>query len=98
MKLAMKEHEQQAYEEKIRFLININHELRTPLTLIHAPLKQLIEQFPAKDARYRVLQNIARQSERMKNLLNMVLDVRKMEVSQSTLHIESINLENGWKK
>ena len=39
MKLAMKEHEQQAYEEKIRFLININHELRTPLTLIHAPLK-----------------------------------------------------------
>ena len=93
MKLAMKEHEQQAYEEKIRFLININHELRTPLTLIHAPLKQLIEQFPAKDARYRVLQNIARQSERMKNLLNMVLDVRKMEVSQSTLHIESINLE-----
>lgn len=29
----------------------------------------------------------------MKNLLNMVLDVRKMEVSQSTLHIESINLE-----
>lgn len=93
MKLAMKEHEQQAYEEKIRFLININHELRTPLTLIHAPLKQLIEQFPAKDARYRVLQNIARQSERMKNLLNMVLDVRKMEVSQSTLHIESVNLE-----
>ena len=93
MKLAMKEHEQQAYEEKIRFLININHELRTPLTLIHAPLKQLIEQFPAKDARYRVLQNLARQSERMKNLLNMVLDVRKMEVSQSTLHIESINLE-----
>lgn len=93
MKLAMKKHEQQAYEEKIRFLININHELRTPLTLIHAPLKQLIEQFPAKDARYRVLQNIARQSERMKNLLNMVLDVRKMEVSQSTLHIESINLE-----
>jgi signal transduction histidine kinase/DNA-binding response OmpR family regulator len=89
MKLAMKEHEQ----EKIRFLININHELRTPLTLIHAPLKQLIEQFPAKDAHYRVLQNIARQSERMKNLLNMVLDVRKMEVSQSTLHIESINLE-----
>lgn len=93
MKLAMKEHEQEVYEEKIRFLININHELRTPLTLIHAPLKQLIEQFPAKDASYRILQNIVRQSDRMKNLLNMVLDVRKMEVSQSTLHIESTYLE-----
>ena len=32
----MKEHEQQVYEEKVRFLINISHELRTPLTLIHA--------------------------------------------------------------
>mgnify|MGYP000837973425 FL=1 len=38
LKWAMKEHEQQVYEEKVRFLININHELRTPLTLIHAPV------------------------------------------------------------
>ena len=34
LKWAMKEHEQQVYEEKVRFLINICHELRTPLTLI----------------------------------------------------------------
>ena len=34
LKWAMKEHEQQVYEEKVRFLINISHELRTPLTLI----------------------------------------------------------------
>lgn len=95
MKWAMKEHKQQVYEEKVRFLININHELRTPLTLIHAPLKQLIKQFPAGDERSRVLQNIARQSDRMKKLLNMVLDVRKMEVSQTILNIEKICL-NHW--
>ena len=48
----MKEHEQQVYEEKVRFLININHELRTPLTLIHAPLKQLLESLPPNDSKY----------------------------------------------
>ena len=43
LKWAMKEHEKQMYEEKVRFLINISHELRTPLTLIHAPLNQILK-------------------------------------------------------
>ena len=43
LKWAMKEHEQQVYEEKVRFLINISHELRTPLTLIHAPLSRILK-------------------------------------------------------
>ena len=89
LKWAMKEHEQQVYEEKVRFLININHELRTPLTLIHAPLKQLLESLSPEDDKYPVIQSISKQSGRMKNLLNMVLDVRKMEVGQEVLHISS---------
>lgn len=95
LKWAMKEHEQQVYEEKVRFLININHELRTPLTLIHAPLKQLLESLTSDDCKYETIQNICKQSDRMKKLLNMVLDVRKMEVKQSTLNIEKVAL-NDW--
>lgn len=95
LKWAMKEHEQQVYEEKVRFLININHELRTPLTLIHAPLKQLLASLKPDDDKYAIIQSISKQSGRMKNLLNMVLDVRKMEVGQSTLQIETIEL-NPW--
>ena len=83
------------YEEKVRFLININHELRTPLTLIHAPLKQLLESLTSDDCKYETIQNICKQSDRMKKLLNMVLDVRKMEVKQSTLNIEKVAL-NDW--
>ena len=89
----MREREKQMYEEKVRFLININHELRTPLTLIHAPLKQLIERLSPEDEQYRLLQGIANQSNRMKKLLNMVLDVRKMEVKESVLHIEEVRLD-----
>lgn len=92
LKWAMKEHEQQVYEEKVRFLININHELRTPLTLIHAPLKQLLASLSPSDDKYPVIQSISKQSGRMKNLLNMVLDVRKMEVGQSTLNVEIVEL------
>lgn len=95
LKWAMKEHEQQVYEEKVRFLININHELRTPLTLIHAPLKQLLATLSPEDEKYPVIQSISRQSGRMKKLLDMVLNVRKMEVGQSSLNIENVEL-NPW--
>lgn len=93
LKWVMKEHEQQVYEEKVRFLINISHELRTPLTLIHAPLKQLMDKLTADNENYPLIQSICKQSERMKNILNTVLNVRKMEVGQSTLHIQSIQLD-----
>lgn len=97
MKWMMKEHEQNVYEEKVRFLINISHELRTPLTLIYAPLKQILKSLSPQDAQYLPIKAIYRQSQRMKNLINMVLDVRKMEVGESRLQIEPQPL-NEWIK
>ncbi len=95
LKWAMKEHEQQVYEEKVRFLINISHELRTPLTLIHAPLSRILKSLSAEDPQYLPIKAIYRQSQRMKNLINMVLDVRKMEVGESKLQIQPHAL-NQW--
>lgn len=95
LKWAMKEHEQQVYEEKVRFLINISHELRTPLTLIHAPLSRILKSLSAEDSQYLPIKAIYRQSQRMKNLINMVLDVRKMEVGESKLQIHPYAL-NQW--
>lgn len=95
LKWAMKEHEQQVYEEKVRFLINISHELRTPLTLIHAPLKRLLQAMPDADKNYLPLKGIYNQAQRMRNLINMVLDVRKMEVGQSNLLLKPHFL-NKW--
>lgn len=95
LKWAMKEHQQQVYEEKVRFLINISHELRTPLTLIYAPLNRILKSLSAEDGNYLPLKAIYRQSQRMKNLINMVLDVRKMEVGESKLLIQPYPL-NEW--
>lgn len=95
VEMAIKEHKQKIYEEKVRFLININHELRTPLTLIHTPLNMLIKQTNTDNPLYPTLQNMLKQSHRMKNLLNMVLNLRKMEMVTNTLNIQPYAL-NKW--
>ena len=95
LKLELKEREKDIYEAKVRFLININHELRTPLTLISGPLKKLIQNTEVSSTQYTSLNKIYHQAERMKGLLNMVLDLRKMEVGKGSLNIESHPI-NDW--
>ena len=95
IKLAIKEHEQQVYEEKVKMLINICHELRTPLTLIMAPLNRLLNKMEAGQDNYSTLNRIYRQSHRMKDLLNMVLDLRKMEEGKTQPSLEKIKF-NRW--
>lgn len=97
MKMALKEHEKNVYEEKVRFLINMSHELRTPLTLIHAPLKRILQNMKNDDVNFVALSKIYRQSGRMKKLLNMVLDLRKLEMGENTVHLGKYNL-NNWLK
>ena len=95
LKMAMKEKEQKMYEEKVNMLINISHELRTPLTLIMAPLKRVLKIMDHEDDNYPVLSRIHRQSRRMRNLLDMVLDLRKMEVKGYHLKTEKVDF-NRW--
>lgn len=95
MKLEMKEKERTASEEKVRFLINVSHELRTPLTLVIAPLKRILRKMNPDETNYAQLNMAYRQSQRMKELLNTVLDLRKMEVKENRLTIESVML-NEW--
>ena len=95
LQLALKEQEQRMYEEKVRMLINISHELRTPLTLIMAPLKRLLKDADPEDDQTGTLNRIHRQSLRMRDMLNMVLDLRKLEEGNNSLKLESVNF-NEW--
>lgn len=88
LKLALKEQEQRVYEEKVNMLINISHELRTPLTLIMAPLKRLLNKTSPENEDSATLHRIYRQSRRMKSLLDMVLDLRKLEVGKNSIRLE----------
>ena len=97
LKFKLKEREKEMYAEKVNFLININHELRTPLTLINGPLQRMLKNMPSSSNQYATLYKIYKQTDRMKNLLNMVLDLRKMEEGESTLNIQPHQV-NQWIK
>lgn len=75
------------YEEKINFLTNISHELRTPLTLICAPLKRILNHETEEGDVNRLLVSIYKQAHQMKGIIDMVLDVRKLEEGKEMLHI-----------
>lgn len=71
---------------KIRFFTNVSHEFRTPLSLILAPLEKLIKQGGGAPAGTAQLQLMYRNARRLLNLVNQLLDFRRMEVQEFTLH------------
>ncbi|SER91793.1 hybrid sensor histidine kinase/response regulator transcription factor [Pedobacter rhizosphaerae] len=91
----MKEHEQRSYEATIRFLINISHELRTPLTLIYSPLQRMLAGESLEQTLRSRLANIFRQAANMKDIIDMVLDVRKIQLGEEKLSPEIIDF-NEW--
>lgn len=81
----LKEKERQTYKDKVQALININHELRTPLTLIYSPLKQLLNSKQIPLELHNKLLGAFKQARQMKNIINMILNIRRMEVNRYTL-------------
>ncbi|QNF35955.1 helix-turn-helix domain-containing protein [Adhaeribacter swui] len=71
---------------KIRFFTNISHEFRTPLTLILSPLEKLLKENSSPGEPNKQLQLIYRNARRLLNLVNQLLDFRKMEVQEIALH------------
>jgi signal transduction histidine kinase/DNA-binding response OmpR family regulator/streptogramin lyase len=81
---------------KLRFFTNISHEFRTPLTLILAPVKELMnkdftEITPTffKDR----INSIGHNTKRLYNLVNQLLEFRKMESGKITLNVSKCNLQ-----
>ena len=70
---------------KIRFFTNVSHEFRTPLTLILTPLEKLIK-FAHDADHLNQYQLIHRNAKRLLNLVNQLLDFRKMEVQEIRFH------------
>jgi signal transduction histidine kinase/ligand-binding sensor domain-containing protein/DNA-binding response OmpR family regulator len=70
---------------KIRFFTNISHEFRTPLTLIVTPLEKMLK--TTQDASQQTqLSLIHRNAKRLLNLVNQLLDIRRLEVEPFKLN------------
>lgn len=70
---------------KIKFLTNVSHEFRTPLSLILTPLERMLKR--DDDMEKTQLQLIYRNARRLLNLVNQLLDFRKMEVKEIKLQL-----------
>lgn len=80
----------QRFEEvakmKLKFFTNVSHELRTPLTLITSPLDKFVQENIKPNNK--VLEMMHRNSSRLLELVNQILDFRKLE-SEQKLQITS---------
>ena len=70
---------------KTKFFTNVSHEFRTPLSLIMAPLNKMMEQATDEEQKKQV-NLVQRNAKRLLNLVNQLLDFRKMEVQEVKLH------------
>jgi signal transduction histidine kinase/DNA-binding response OmpR family regulator len=73
---------------KLKFLTNLSHDFRTPISLIMGPVDQLIAE-GAVNGKPEKLQMIKRNARRLLNLVNQLLDFRKMEEHELRLQLSN---------
>ena len=76
---------------KIKFFTNISHEFRTPLSLIMAPIDKVLKQIAEPDIQ-KQLEFANRNARRLLNMVNQLLDFRKLETQELKLNPEPGNI------
>ncbi|MBC7888261.1 MAG: response regulator [Ferruginibacter sp.] len=71
---------------KTKFFTNVSHEFRTPLSLILLPLEKMVNKTHDSENK-KQLQIVQRNAKRLLNLVNQLLDFRKMEVQEFSVHL-----------
>ncbi|WP_223233334.1 hybrid sensor histidine kinase/response regulator transcription factor [Chitinophaga sp. CF418] len=69
---------------KIKLFTNVSHEFRTPVSLILAPIEEIIQHTKEQDEKNK-FQLIYRNAKRLLNLVNQLMDFRRMEMHELKL-------------
>lgn len=83
------ENERKLFDAKIGFFTHITHEIRTPVTLILAPVEEIMRQKNIPEEIRDDLEVVKRNSERLLDLVNQILDFTKAEQ-------EAFSSQNTW--
>jgi len=84
-------HAEEMGEAKLRFFMNISHEIRTPMTLIITPLLSLMKQ-DSDPQRHNIYLTIKRNAERILNLINQMMDLRKIDKGMMQMRMQETDL------
>lgn len=79
------------YDSKMEFFTHLVHEIRTPLTLIISPVEQLMARVDSLPFR-KELQMVNRNSNRLLELVNRMMDFRKLEARGFELSPSEVDL------
>nr|WP_256534257.1 ATP-binding protein [Lewinella sp. JB7] len=71
---------------KNRFFANVSHELRTPLTLIQGPIDTLMTEGQLSDRQRRLLKLAGSSSRQLKDLVDQILELRKLEAGKAQVY------------
>ena len=81
-------------ELKIRFFTNVSHELRTPLTLIKSPIEELKKNEKLSTTGMEYLALIDKSAQQMLQLVNQILDFRKIQNGKMQLHLSLVDIND----
>ena len=84
--------EKELNDERLRFYTNITHELRTPLTLIVGPIDDLARDKSLPERERKNLEMVNRNTRRLLDLVNRILEFRKTETQNRRLCVRRGNL------
>ncbi|GHT42532.1 hybrid sensor histidine kinase/response regulator [Bacteroidia bacterium] len=84
--------EKELYDSKMEFFTNIAHEIRTPVTLINGPLEAMLEMDIQEPELKKSLGIMGKNTAVLLNLINQLLDFRKVDSNKFTLNFATHNL------
>lgn len=90
--------EEEANKAKLQFFTNISHELRTPLTLIADPVNYIIHDDNLNLQQRNMLQIVQRNVLVLTQLVNEILDFRKVQNGKMELRLSDFNLTENMKQ
>lgn len=85
-------YKEEMYEGKLRFFTNITHELCTPLTLIYSPSERILNYEGSDPFVKRYAKIIKNNAEKLNDLIQEIIDFRRMETGNKIRKIESCNI------
>lgn len=88
------EKENEVYQSKINFFINLVHEIRTPLSLIRLPLEKLSEKQIEDVQTSKYFTIINKNFNYLLHIVNQLLDFQKVESKNSKLELKEINVNH----
>jgi len=90
----LRDEEKKLHEERMEFFTNISHELRTPLTIIGVALEEIGKSNNTLPAIKKPLESAVKNSDRLRDMINKILEFRQMESGDTNLIFTKMQLRS----